>query len=598
MHDWYSEVCDNDQQTMLHFPEDAVRELQGKAPGASRKDRDELRGKIDTMFGNFTEQQRRTLWTNICNASRTCLIPSLYTFFEDRKFLAEAATCMRAIVDTDKGTIATALQRMFQGDVERADRCTVQISDTSFGVVPGDPGLQKELAEHQLWLAAFRNCKEISTKRRRRNALAKPRSDTNEVALYNFAALASRLGFRSERIETLLRTSPDQLVAERALITARDPRSFYYPDKERCVQRVAEIFRLAAPNLGNAAARAGAVVIHDQPPIRQGLPYDADHERDKLRIFVHQLDKGLESGGGEVSSIFIRWSVYCAFFGRPPSVADCMPEDSLQENALPCLNRYRLSNSVIKKALQPESEPQDVEGAQSELMRLQALVAAEQDRVDEKDILLERAHEELRRLETRQQEESQKLYHLLQKVREAEGKLYDLARTVEVSEAVVVDVPESRHDEQEGEVGSIGVGLAEVGVADAGVAEDSGGVARNRVTQFDFADLAEDSGWVARNRVTQFNFANLAQGQNRIPERRIGFKELQHDGSWRLADDVEAEQGAVQHAAMKFVDKGLLLFDQDGNNLTIGTCFHRLKISGADCVYVKEVDKASTLPWV
>jgi hypothetical protein len=451
---------------MRDLPECAIEELQGKAPGSCKADHDDLLGKLETMCSPFTEQQRRILWENICNNSQSCLIPSLFTFFEDRKFLANAANCIRAIVDEGaSGSVRSKLQQTFHGNDEQADQCVVQISATSYGRVSAHPAQRRLLAMHQIWLAAFRLSNEITPKTQRRNALAKPRSDTSEVALYNLAALASRLGFRSRRIEALCRTSPDQLVAERALIAARDPRFFYYPDKERCVQRVAEVFKVAAPKVLDLGSRSGDVVIREQPPKRYGLPYDTDHEKDKTRLFLPQLEKGLAIGDWNVSSIFVRWSVYLAYFGHPPPVAECLTDcEDLQTTTLPPPSRIGLSPSGIRQALQPEQDSQDVEESHSELLRLRALVAAEQDRVDEKDILLERAHAELQRLENRQGEEQQRLYHLLRRIREAEKKLqkmreaeeklrHEATGALEASKAVSVNMSGSRHIDLEADAG-------------------------------------------------------------------------------------------------------------------------------------------------
>ena len=314
-----------------------------------------------------------------------------------------------------------------------------------------------------------------------------------------------------------------------------------------------------------------------------------------------------------MTSIFIRWSVYRAFFGPPPPIADCEVESDQRDGETASTNRFRLSSSTIKQALRPERDSQYVDELQSELLHVQALVAAEQSKVDEKEILLERAHADLRRLEIKQREEAQKLHRLLQQIREAEEKLGDLRAVspIEVDDAIgagspapeslvvpEVVVPEVVVPElvvpELVVPDDVVVPGAQVVPADA---EDHAMVGK-RATQFDFinnqhtdgravADVAAERRRVVKKRVTQFDFAEASKTQGRAPNRRNRFEKLKKNGTWAPIVDVEAEEGAVKEAAQKLGREGLLLFDLDGNKLTSGTCFQQLTNRGEDCIRVK-----------
>ncbi|KAF4417345.1 hypothetical protein CFRS1_v015900 [Colletotrichum fructicola] len=127
----WTDICGGSPESMRLVDRATVERLQGTAPGAFSADHDELLGDLKSgrIFGDFPEQQRNEMWSRVCHVSKQHLIPSLFTFFEDRKFLSAAADCMRRLTGVDsKVTIPSRLNEMFQSSTQQTAQCTVQVS--------------------------------------------------------------------------------------------------------------------------------------------------------------------------------------------------------------------------------------------------------------------------------------------------------------------------------------------------------------------------------------------------------------------------------------------------------------------------------------
>lgn len=447
---------------MRQIDKATVEALQGRAPGACRTDHDDLLARLKSgqIFGNCSEPQRETMWPKVCSASRTQLIPSLFTFFEDRKFLACAAECMKSIVDTGpRDTIAGRLEDMFTDVNQQSDRCVIQISDRSFGTIAGDAALRFDLGIHHLWLAAFRMYQDVPTDAQKKDRLAKARTKPDESALYDLASLFSRFGFESEKVRKILQASPDRTIAEHALLAARKPGRFQYANREQRIQQVVDVFATAVPISEAEASKHSDASIRVQPPKRYGIPHDLDHERDKARLFLPQFDEAVESDQADLPSLFIRKAVYLAYFGRPPSTEGCIvssetanPGGSIALPTPPPLqtvsNSVERSSTRITPTLTPEqampqghsqqanalkSELQqllrDTASEQRKLDRLRALLTAEQAKIEEKEIQLEllaekeeEQHAKLRWLEEMGQQQQENLDQLIQSVHEKQER--------------------------------------------------------------------------------------------------------------------------------------------------------------------------------
>ena len=82
-----------------------------------------------------------------------------------------------------------------------------------------------------MWISAIRNYPQVPAEPKKKNLLAKPTSEkADEIVLCESTALASRLGYKSERIRSLTQWSPDREIARRALLQARKPDCYKYSE--------------------------------------------------------------------------------------------------------------------------------------------------------------------------------------------------------------------------------------------------------------------------------------------------------------------------------------------------------------------------------
>lgn len=314
---------------MRQIDRPTVEAVEGRAPGACKADRSELLAKLNSgyILSEVPEPARAATWHRMCSMSERSLIPSLFTFFEDRKYLAQAADCLRQLVDVGpKDTIVSRLEESFTDG--KNDGCVIQTSNSTFETIAGDAGTRIDLGLRQLWLAALREHEHIIAKPSTKGRLAKPRAATDSTALYALASLAHRIGFESKEILNILRTAPERQIAERALLAALKPGGYAFENHEECALQITNLLA-TAPQV----RRTETTVDSDgsdrpQPPRRQGIPNESDHERNKLTMFLPDMAKDEKAKTFDrMTSMFIMESTYAAYFGQPPSTAARGPED-------------------------------------------------------------------------------------------------------------------------------------------------------------------------------------------------------------------------------------------------------------------------------
>jgi hypothetical protein len=156
-------------------------------------------------------------------------------------------------------------------------------------------------------------------KPKKKNLLANPaQKDADDEVLCRFATSIHEIGFRSDEISNLMGLYADREIAQKALLRARKPDRYHYPEAvfEANVKTMMRLFSTAQRATAEQANAALEVDISDEPPERCGKPLTHDQERDRLSLFLDKLHNTDEEVFDEMSSFFIRRSVYFAYFGR------------------------------------------------------------------------------------------------------------------------------------------------------------------------------------------------------------------------------------------------------------------------------------------
>ncbi|TVY13719.1 hypothetical protein LARI1_G009020, partial [Lachnellula arida] len=311
-----------DKTALQKVDQATVRALELKAPRYSKQDSQVLQGQLlsGQIFSAFGQQEREAIWNEL--RCIDYLIPSLFTFFEDLKYLNACADCLKRLVKLSRhDTVFTALQRKFPYESQTGDQCVLEVAESTFVVRPGRAADRFDLGYRQLWLRAMRRYREMPTdaKKKKKDLLAKPgvrRAD--EEVLSDSAAQADRLGFKSNEIQALKQRSSDREIARNALLKARKPDRYQYNETvmEANVAQIVRLFTTAVPMPSDYSSPA---LVSENPNAtgnRCGFPDEDAQEQDSKFLFITHLHNESEEQGEEITSFFVRRSVYLAFFGK------------------------------------------------------------------------------------------------------------------------------------------------------------------------------------------------------------------------------------------------------------------------------------------
>ncbi|KAF5857601.1 hypothetical protein ETB97_005530 [Aspergillus alliaceus] len=304
---------------MKDIDQDTVEKPQLMAPNASKSDAKVSKGLVlsGQVFATFSEPERAAIWGRMKRFDG--LIPSLYTFFEDFKYLESCAHCIKRLFGPPERSIYTTMREMFIGSLDMKDDYLVQTSESAFRRMRAGSLEQFDLGYRQVWLYTMRHYPWMPPDPKSSNSLlAKPtHAKADERAVYEMARLAYRLGFKSLEIERLLDRSPDRQIARAALLQARKPTVFRYDDRifESLIDQIIGCFSTAIPCAEETACELLSSSSVDNRT-RCGLPRMRTHKQDSSLLFVDHLHSEKLKLSGTINSYFVRRCVYFAFFGK------------------------------------------------------------------------------------------------------------------------------------------------------------------------------------------------------------------------------------------------------------------------------------------
>lgn len=305
-----------------------MNSLQLLAPGKSRTDRTTACGIVlsGQGFAEFSDEERRIIWSRMQNFDG--LIPSLYTFFEDFKYLEACAHCVKRLCGPIDMSIWRTMSSIFIPPSEEgtatlgAVDSLIQTSESTFRRQQAKDIERLETGYLQIWLYAMRHYTLMPPDPKSDDELLakSSRSKPDERAIYEMAELAHQLGFQSTEIDALIKSSPDHQIARSALLKARKPDRYRYDSQD---------FDLLVNQIVSCFAKA----VSDRPEQPQGLladsamklktragePQTRTHKQDGPLLFLDRLHADVEVADN-VTSFFVRRCVYFAFFGKSARV--------------------------------------------------------------------------------------------------------------------------------------------------------------------------------------------------------------------------------------------------------------------------------------
>ncbi|OAA45714.1 hypothetical protein ISF_09582 [Cordyceps fumosorosea ARSEF 2679] len=323
--DFWHSVFDGNESAMMKLDRTSLEALQLKAPGACEKHARDLHARVRSgdILGAFNEAERERIWSKIRDATVDCTVPSLNSFFEDRKYIEDAAHCIKMLLPPGRHkTIRSALEDAYPEVDEQGTECLVQVSSSSFKAVATDGTDHFDLAYRQLWLYARRHFEDMPHEREQIVAGYKT-AGVDEMVLFDFASLAYKLGFRTTEIERLLKGNPDRQIAHRLLKMARKPDQFYFEDIESSISAVTTVMEAARPICNNqdVDVEEPEVIAAGATAKQCGRPLVSDHVRCKPLLFLDKLHATMARQNRTLSSFFIQRSTYFAFFGKDLAIS-------------------------------------------------------------------------------------------------------------------------------------------------------------------------------------------------------------------------------------------------------------------------------------
>ncbi|GAB1319477.1 hypothetical protein MFIFM68171_09687 [Madurella fahalii] len=449
--DFYYFVFGNDEDAMRRVTRADVEALHLTAPGACEAEAQALFGRIKAgeLLKAFSDRERDDIWARLRSATTDCLVPSLFAFFENLKYLKGPADCMKRLIRPKRGeTIFSALEGGFSDLSLPSGRCPIQVSRTNFKYARANAANRLDLLYRQLWLVAFREYRAVPNEGKKK--LAGPiAGETDETVLFEFASLAQKFGFHSEEIHDLAHRDPDREMAYRFLKTVRKPDQYRYENPDECVTQIVNVIQEAEPVQDEDGTMDIDIDEHEKPPNRCGVPNDADQLRDRSSIFLDQLHRPLEQQGTSLSSFFIQRSIYFSFFGKELGVNLGDLEDSdgdfefnnhrAQGRRKP--SRPRNTGETLQLEEQPdrlsELEAQErgyrerLDAARAEVQQLDAKVQLLTSKQSEQQTRLEQLEQSLPETEERLRKTKKEVHDLESHVQSLKNEEVDLTRQVD-----------------------------------------------------------------------------------------------------------------------------------------------------------------------
>jgi hypothetical protein len=314
-----------------------VEALQLRAPQASGDDLSQLKTLFDSgkLFPEIREEEkRRPIWNNISIIA--CLIPSLYTLFEDLKLLSPCVKIIKVLIEPPfKGSLHDMIEQYFSGANQTPGAVVTQDTETTFSMREGSVTDQFEFGYRQLYLFALRHFAQmIGECPKKEKDRPKPTiEEPDPVTWHRFALLADRLGFESKVIDQLKADDPYRTEARNFLLKHNPPEFYTFNQQlfEDCVEQMATA-RAAFVEKDRQYIKPPVVVDGPGEPLprRCGRFFQSAYEYERRYLFLDVLYDATSAIGKGITSFFVRRSTYFAFFGTgvPNATAEA-PEDSM-----------------------------------------------------------------------------------------------------------------------------------------------------------------------------------------------------------------------------------------------------------------------------
>ncbi len=129
---WHRLLC-RDKAALQRVDQVTVRALELKALRYSKQDTQVLQGQLlsGQIFSTFSQEECKVIWGEL--HSINYLIPLLFTFFKDLKYLSTCADSLKWLVKLlYRDTVSTALQQKFSYANQTGNQYILKVAESTF----------------------------------------------------------------------------------------------------------------------------------------------------------------------------------------------------------------------------------------------------------------------------------------------------------------------------------------------------------------------------------------------------------------------------------------------------------------------------------
>ena len=164
------------------------------------------------LFPGIEDQiERQAIWIRLQRIAY--LIPSLYTLFEDIKYLKAPAKIMRQLFPKSSKTTYKAMTELFTGRNQNDNTYLIQESEITFREENGQRIEQIEFGYRSVWLKAWRHWTDLGPdcpKKEDDQPTPRPQK-ADQKKWFELASLAVKHGFESDQLSHLTSLNPDRM---------------------------------------------------------------------------------------------------------------------------------------------------------------------------------------------------------------------------------------------------------------------------------------------------------------------------------------------------------------------------------------------------
>ena len=291
-----------------------VEILQGRCP-AFIEDQNFIESRKSSIFTAVTDSEKREeLWAQILSIDY--IIPSLYTFLEDTKYLEPCAKIMKRLLPTKfKGTIHQAFEKLHNGQ----RNLQLQVTEaSSHDEEQESVSVSHWKAYRQLWLFTMRHFPEMIGNTPRKDATRThfSRSRTELIWWNGIVELAIACGYSDVEKPFSNLMDADTEMAKDFLRRVRPPSyGFSSMDFDRKAKDIVSLIQ-GTESQGDANHQVTSMrACPGDLAHRCGVPFEKSFEYDRRFMFITEIYDS-EQVQTSLTSFAVKRNMFWNFFGR------------------------------------------------------------------------------------------------------------------------------------------------------------------------------------------------------------------------------------------------------------------------------------------